>query len=331
MDSPAANTRSRSRPSEIAAGAPATKAAPPRRPAAAATLPRRNPPFLPTPTELALLASYPALLVFGAAFSLVSPQTRGAPFDAATQAHSQDPELAPSYFARKDNVVNTLFVKRGWGWVSAAFLLFLLAHPAQATTRRRVQGGIRWGLATVWWALVTQWCFGPALIDRGFRYTGGKCEAALEAGEHPGAFTAVACKSAGGRWRGGHDISGHVFLLVLGSFFLLQEVGWVAWRWRGERRDERSVVMHDGAVKSAEVEADRSQFGEASDALGFAGKAAAVVVALCWWMILMTAIYFHTWFEKLTGLLVALAGIYGVYILPRWVPLLRAVVGLPGI
>ena len=33
-----------------------------------------------------------------------------------------------------------------------------------------------------------------------------------------------ACKAAGGRWYGGYDISGHVFMLVLSSAFLLYEL-----------------------------------------------------------------------------------------------------------
>lgn len=170
---------------------------------------------------------------------------------------------------------------------------------------------------TAWWVLVTQWCFGPAIIDRSFRFTGGRCaevDSKIEFGEDitgKDIFTAVACKAAGGKWMGGHDISGHVFLLVLGSYFLLQEVGWVYldhWR-RGSAgavsiRDERSVVMHDGAVKSATVEVDQladtaeQRVTSAWDALGMGGKVAGGVVAMSWWMLLMTAIFFHTWIEK---------------------------------
>ncbi len=102
-----------------------------------------------------------------------------------------------------------------------------------ARSRARAAGvAVRWALVTAWWVLVTQWCFGPPLIDRGFRITGGRCEAA-RAPTAAGAkdfFTAAACRAAGGRWSGGHDISGHVFLLVLGSCFLAQEVGWVVLR-----------------------------------------------------------------------------------------------------
>lgn len=281
----------------------------------------RNPPFLPTPLEAAALLLYPIILTFGTLFSLLSPQVRNAPYFPALQAHSQDPTLSPSYFARKSNVFNVYFVKRGWAWVSLAFFVFLFTHPAVRAGGQKTRALARWGLVTTWWVLVTQWCFGPALIDRSFLFTGGRCELAeakLEAGVGVSGrdiFTAVACKTAGGKWRGGHDISGHVFLLVLGSYFLLQEVGWVYlnhWK-RGaaaggavELRDERSIVMHDGAVKSATVEGgrDHSEGGEAArprsawGALALGGKFAGAVFVLSLWMILMTAIFFHTWIEK---------------------------------
>lgn len=280
---------------------------------------KRASPYLPTPLESALLLLYPSLLLFGALFSLLSPQTRAAPWaDSYGQGfihHAQDPALAPSYFARKDNAFNTLFVKRGWGWVTVAFVVFVATHPAIGTARARVRATVRWALVTGWWALVTQWCFGPPIIDRGFRFTGGKCEIVREKIEEEGgvtgvgeAFSAAACRAVGGRWSGGHDISGHVFLLVLGSYFLLQEVGWVVLRWRGRSREERSVVMGDRAVKGAGVEAEgmadgAGRLGTLLEALGVGGKAVAAVVVLSWWMLLMTAIYFHTWFEKVSTFL----------------------------
>ncbi|KAI1632834.1 inositol phospholipid synthesis and fat-storage-inducing TM-domain-containing protein [Biscogniauxia mediterranea] len=308
---------------------------------------RRNPPHLPTSLERIVLLAYPVILTFGTVFSILNPESRAAPYDATGQAHAQ--HTAPAYFARKDNLLNTLFVKRGWAWITGALVVFLLAnhhphpHLAGTTARQKARSGLRWALVTAWWVLVTQWCFGPALIDRGFRFTGGRCEDAVGAVAAAGAgagaasgkelLTAVACKMAGGRWTGGHDISGHVFLLVLGSWFLLQEVGWVFLRagtLGGAARDERSVVMDDGAVKGAGVEAEETR-SAGGKGLGLGGKFALVVVGLCLWMLLMTAIYFHTWFEKFTGLLVAFMGIYPIYILPRLVPALRAIVGLPGI
>jgi ATP adenylyltransferase len=61
--------------------------------------------------------------------------------------------------------------------------------------------------------------------------------------------------------------------------------------------------MPDGAVKSASVEATGNTSDStttSTDILGIGGKAVGVVVVLSWWMILMTAIYFHTWFEKVS-------------------------------
>ncbi|KAI1115121.1 inositol phospholipid synthesis and fat-storage-inducing TM-domain-containing protein [Nemania sp. NC0429] len=302
----------------------------------------RNSPFLPTPLETVLLAAYPAILVFGTLFAVLSPETRGAPYDAARQSHVQ--EHAPSYFARKDNLFNVLFVKRGWLWITVAFAAFVATHPAfrNSNPRMAARAAARWGLVTGWWILVTQWCFGPPLIDRGFRFTGGKCEVALDAvaagtADREEFFTAAACRTAGGRWSGGHDISGHVFLLVLGSCFLVQEVFWVVLRAGSSKitgyfADDRTVVMGDGAVKGAGVESDRAAAAAAHERdLGVGGKFALGVVGLSLWMLLMTAVYFHTWFEKLTGLLVASMGLYAVYVLPRWVPAWRAVAGLPGV
>ncbi|RCI14597.1 hypothetical protein L249_6562 [Ophiocordyceps polyrhachis-furcata BCC 54312] len=301
--------------------------------------PPRNSPYLPTPLERLAVSVYPLILVFGAIFSLVSPETRAAPYDVGAQSHEQS--SAPSYFARKSNVFNVVFVKRGWGWTTFAFVFFLFAGGLESSSspsssavvdRVRVQAFLRWCCATAWWVCVTQWCFGPALIDRGFRWSGGRCEGG---GEEAGGddfmhITAVACRAAGGRWNGGHDISGHVFLLVLGSWFLAQEVAWPVMRAAAARRrrmrmrggaattttttmtDDRCVFMPDGAVKGVGVEVEAS--------FGVAAKVALGVVAMKLWMLLMTAIYFHTWFEKFTGLATALAGAYGLYIVPRFVP-----------
>jgi hypothetical protein len=64
--------------------------------------------------------------------------------------------------------------------------------------------------------------------------------------------------------------------------------------------------MPDGAVKGAGVEAEKREKQDEGvvltvlDALGHGGTMVAVVVGLCGWMLLMTAIYFHTWFEKVS-------------------------------
>lgn len=185
---------------------------------------------------------------------------------------------------------------------------------------------------------MTQWFFGPAIIDRNFLFTGGQCELVelaeaghVEMDETRKFVTGVACKSVGGKWRGGHDISGHVFLLVLGSMFLFEEVLHVVLK-SARAKEERTILMNDGTVKSAEVETqlDSDPTIEAGQ-WNLGAKIVLGVAGLSVYMLLMTAAYFHTWFEKLTGLLVAFSGIFIVYFLPRAVPVVRSIIGLPGI
>ncbi|KAL5612693.1 hypothetical protein BROUX41_004218 [Berkeleyomyces rouxiae] len=319
--------------------------------------------YLPSRRELSIYAIFPALLLFGGAYTLVSPTMRSSTYDPVVQGHTAQPgAVLPSYFASKRNVFNRFFVKVGWAWVTAAVGGFAVLSPAlgisagagaaaaadaaEAVVLRRARVLLRYAAATVAWALTTQWFFGPPLIDRSFRWSGGMCypveafgptgvlvasveiaadkaqhapAAAADAAQNMLVFTATACKRVGGRWYGGHDISGHVFLLVLGAGLLLQEVGWVMWP-----RGGRALVGAGGAV--GEVRA-RSP----SASVGVTGKFALGVVALQLWMLLMTAIYFHTWFEKLTGLLTATIALYVVYVVPRFVPFMRAILGVPGL
>jgi len=139
--------------------------------------------------------------------------------------------------------------------------------------------------------------------------TGGQCEllsspeARAEMGDARKLVTHAACKAVGGKWFGGHDISGHVFLLVLGSAFLWMEILPVILRHAG-LREERLVAGRKAGVTSAAVETQSigDVDGAEEEKEGSGGVSAALVVAvLSWWMLLMTAAYFHTWFEKVSA------------------------------
>lgn len=240
----------------------------------------------------------------------------------------------------------------------------------EARLRRRWQVLLRWGAATgVWW-VVTQGTAGGSLIDRLYRLTGGLCEAAAHeddskrnTGLHLAKIaTYKACRAAGGSWRGGYDLSGHVFLLVLASGVLAFEVLPVVLPWVVGLTDGRVVSYADNEIrrlgeteqapdKSALVHADATTFfsggldqkregpGHQRDAphphhatkLKSYGTALAIgVVLLSWWMLLMTAAFFHTWIEKTGALVLAGAVLWGIYIFPRAVPRVRNFVGLPG-
>ncbi|EUC35530.1 hypothetical protein COCCADRAFT_90475 [Bipolaris zeicola 26-R-13] len=294
----------------------------------------RRSPFLPTRLEAQLIAIYPLTLLLGSVFSTLSPSTRNAPYSASLQSHPA--EFAPSYFAQKKNVFNVYFVKVGWLWTTLAFAVFVIFHPSfgQGASTRRLRAFLRYSLVTMWWYFLTQWFFGPPLIDRGFRFTGGQCELlrnddARDDMSTPREYiTAATCKAVGGTWKGGHDISGHVFLLILGSSLLWLEFLPALTRVEG-LRDGRLITLPDGKVASVAVEKDLAKTEGEATARGV--KFALGVAALMWWMLLMTAAYFHTWFEKFTGLLVAFAGLWTVYFLPRGVPQARAWLGMPGV
>ncbi|GAM90222.1 hypothetical protein ANO11243_082640 [Dothideomycetidae sp. 11243] len=255
---------------------------------------------LPVSPETLLFALYPVILILGSLWSTITVDTTLSPYNADLQSH--EPATAPSYFARKDNLLNIYFVKRGWAWLTLAFLLQASRHASD--TKRLAQAGLRYAAATATWILVTQWAFGPALIDRTFSLSGGLCEisaqaAVDEAAANAGVVSGAGCRAAGGRWTGGHDISGHVFLLILGSGMLLLEM----------------------------MPLLREKDARRTNSLGV--RAALAVSALSGWMLLMTAAYFHTWAEKFTGLAVALSALWTIYVLPRRVEALRGVIGTP--
>lgn len=276
-----------------------------------------------------LLLLYPIVLAAGSLFSVLSPS-----------AVSQDlPAGQPhNYFAGKRNLLNLYFVKIGWFWTTMAFALLQVTArpPAHSKQRHYAQAITRFALITATWYLTTQWFFGPALVDRSFTVTGGHCEAPAphelsdikDSIVFPTIASSTFCKASGGHWRGGHDISGHVFMLVLSSASLIYELS-IA--------DAHSTHPHVSAAAAARLAHDLTD-EERKAVGGWESETAAQVrvyaryfmwgvVTLDFWMIMMTAIWFHTWLEKLSGLLVAAAAIWGVYFLPEAVPAWRAVVG----
>lgn len=215
-----------------------------------------------TPSELLIALLYPATLVLMSLFTSLSPSA------AATT----------SYFSHKRNIFNVYFVKYGWLWTSAIFAVHTSRlHPSVP----RSKAFLRWALVTLWWIAVTQWCFGAPLMDRTFLWTGGSCERLVEMEREGGVIgqersmsenagrvmTSATCRLRGGKWTGGHDLSGHVFMLTHASLFL--------WAEAGPRLRKHGITR--GGWQSWVV---------------FAG------LGLWWWMLAMTGLYFHTAFEK---------------------------------
>lgn len=148
--------------------------------------------------EAVVFAIYPITVCLGSLVSVISqPDT---------------------YFSSKRNFFNVIFVKNGWFWTTIVFLI----HCVRLRISRPQGLLMRYAITTLWWYLFTQWFFGAPLMDRIFLGTGGTCQVG-DRPSHSG-WTSVGCRHAAGEWTGGHDISGHSFLLTHASLFLWYEI-----------------------------------------------------------------------------------------------------------
>lgn len=235
-----------------------------------------------------------------------------------------------SYFSNKKNILNVVFVKNGWFWTSVAAILLLLARLKFSYDKRSLdvshgnsyqgvsrqegnesnqaaeilsvqpelqgqdsiqqephEGGIsitkakkqsatvdivksfvlRYTIATLWFILFTQWCFGVPLMDKIFVLTGGGCQG------QDSAPSSSLCRNVGGKWIGGYDPSGHSFLLVLSSLYLWFEL--------------LPLLQVERKTISINI------------------KLVLGLLVIWWWMFLMTSMYFHSFAEKVGGMLPA--------------------------
>lgn len=302
------------------------------------------PPTRPSPF---LLLAYPAVLGLGSVYSTISPtvtspKPKPKPFTPGLSSDISTPmdSIPINYFADKRNILNLYFVKIGWFWTTIAFLLIALPQIPRVLDRRSrrtiafLQSLLRYALVTTTWIATTQWFFGPALIDRSFTWTGGRCEALPELAQEKNMFqfetllTAYACKRGRGMWTGGHDISGHIFMLVLSSAFLMLEI------YLSDRYSQHpSITPKAAAGIAAETsDAEKRELGgweslPQAEVRLWTRRLVKFAILLDWWMILMTAIFFHTWLEKVSGLLISSIVIYIIYFLPQFVPEWRSLVG----
>lgn len=225
----------------------------------------------------------------------------------------------PAWLADKRNVLNQYGVKLAWLWTTLAFVTFVAARIHAASRRSRtaeeraadaplliVRPIVRYALATLWWYLLTQstW-FGsssaqaPSITQRVLEFSGAQCvapdgESGFMAILEPELCRPGAVRAAAGAprpyWHGGHDVSGHTFLLVHASLFLVETIAPVlpavlSKRGHGVAKTTRVTTAEQAAT-------------------------AFVLLLVTLWavMLLTTSVYFHTLPEKLSGLVFGLAG-----------------------
>ncbi|CAK7891467.1 hypothetical protein CAAN1_01S05270 [[Candida] anglica] len=277
-----------------------------------------------TITELAYISSFVVSVLVGKVIHVCSQK-----------------EEVYNYFNDKRNFFNQYFVKKGWGWTTLVIVIFYALTlkkgsnlPIGKVLRRAV---INYLLVTVWWIFFTQWFFGFPIMDRVFLWTGGKC-AGIEHErlvdhstftKNPSFFqqleettlfetqmvSSYVCRSLKGSWSGGHDPSGHVFLLVHSSLYLVFESlpFWESWtRLKLNTRQLISNVRNSPTISS-------KLFNLLKFIAANPNILVILLVSLWWWMLFMTCIYFHSIAEKFVGLIFGYAAFSVLYILPRWI------------
>ena len=198
----------------------------------------------------------------------------------------------PSYFSDKKNVFNQYFVKLGWGWSLAnvsAFLLLanLIEHRGKLEALARPI--CRELLLTTYWYICThsfEWLE---------NFT-GSCSNSKLSSKRP-------CLRDGHDWLG-FDISGHTFLLVHCLLFINEESG----------------IVHRIAKKLDEQEREHHlsrdypiQPSRCKRLLRIVSFVLLFFTFLWEFMLLCTALYFHTTAQKLLGMAFAIGGWFLVY------------------
>ncbi|KAJ2553387.1 hypothetical protein EV175_002960 [Coemansia sp. RSA 1933] len=238
------------------------------------------------PSPFSRLRPAAALLVPLLAAVLLGLATSPAAFHAAAA-------LPPSAWADKHNPLNSYLAKLAWGWTSALFVAALaVCAPTRAPAASALHAA-RYALASLYWVAMVRWFFGPPLLDRLFVLTGGSC-LIDHADSAPSISSLGACRTAGGRWAGGHDVSGHCFLLLHSALFLAEEVL------------SPLLALPPAPSPSAIIIVRRT-------------VAAAAAALICVWavMLFFTAKYFHGAAELLSGSLVGVGYWAPLYQLAR--------------
>ncbi|MBW0526262.1 hypothetical protein O181_065977 [Austropuccinia psidii MF-1] len=227
--------------------------------------------------------------------------------------NSQSATTNLPYFAKKTNFFNQKFVKLAWAWTGFMIGFHLLGfsnhhhthdhqtqHNSQSKHISKIIGSFI--ISTVLWILLTQWFFGSSLIERLLMITGAKCVPSLnqpisiepltDKSTH---FESSYCQRRWGRrlpgldqltvsthrpyWTGGIDISGHTFILSFSMLLILSSLQ-PSLRYIFQNHNNQTI----------------------SRSYKISIYANLALLALWWWMILMTSLYFHGPVEKLSGL-----------------------------
>lgn len=167
------------------------------------------------------------------------------------------------------------------------FVFYLFAVKNE---KNRIYTLLRYTCATLYWFILCRWAFGPGIFNR-IQLHYGKCEVLNENSEGDEfsliSTTSLKCsREHRGRWIG-FDVSGHVFLLVHCSLFLLEEV-WPIFR----------KQLFNTTNKNSPIEKRQK-----AKMITIASIFALTFVILWFYVLCITTTHYHHFREKLLGLL----------------------------
>lgn len=121
-------------------------------------------------------------------------------------------------------------------------------------------------------------------------------------------------KHAKAYWKGGHDISGHSFLLTHSSLFLMTEIAPTLSVLLESVTGQPSGVQTGQGRLTPTLSATRARI-ESTVGRRYAAYATTLLIGVWWWMLLMTSLYFHTPQEKVSGFAAGVLGWWSSYTL----------------
>ncbi|SCV72294.1 BQ2448_4988 [Microbotryum intermedium] len=214
------------------------------------------------------------------------------------------------YFADKRNVINQYFTKQAWLWVTLAYIFYSLStlvfapkpsksvHKVQLNEPSLLQNFLsitrRFILSTLYWYYLTQATWfgafyrGPSLAKHLLMYSGALCmpSTLLSASSSLVEGNLQCTGQRGEYYRGGHDTSGHVFMMAHASIFLYYLINPSIQRVFNHSVPQKDIGLPERFVLY----------------LGLA------LMGLCWFVLGCTSVFFHSPAEKMSGFLFGLGG-----------------------
>jgi Inositol phospholipid synthesis and fat-storage-inducing TM len=202
---------------------------------------------------------------------------------------------------------------------------------------------LRYVIATILWVFFARWFLGPPVMERIRHYTGAVCVpvhhnapqtssstinsllpstieteycytgTSLSEKSHPQLFTSFGTSNVSPgilrpRWKGGHDISGHTYILIISSLYLLEEITpFLPYLFPTSFHQSIAYILPRPLWAPINPFSATAQQSKALANRNLIAILAILALLTLWTgSLAVTSIYFHTPQEKVSGLIVAL-------------------------